>query len=651
MKSRIIYIYVFFVFISLIFIVRGAQIVFFPDKRLTAVKKRNFEKVIKLKPRRGIIYDRKGRELAISVASQSLFADPFLIKNPRAAAKKISRLLKISYNPLYKKIKNKKKRFVWIKRHLTDKEWKTIKKWKIFGLAFVEEPKRVYPNGQLLAQVLGFVGRSGHGLEGLELKWDSVLSGSEKKVLVHKDAMGRPLFSDIHISESLVHLRANGADIHLTIDSDLQFFFEKELKKTVSKFSAKSAMGIIMDPQTGEILSMAHFPSFDLNKPFQSNPKLFRNRTVTDAFEPGSTLKSFVVASALKKGVVLTKNYEGSESGFSVEGHTIREAEAGKYFQDLSLREILSLSSNVGSAQTALDVGAEFLYSVLKDFGFGSKLGIRFPGESRGILQKPPWKKLKLATIGFGHSMSATALQITSAYSAVAGGGLLRKPYLVKSIDYKETNRREDFSPQVLRKALNPKQAETMTVMLISAVSGDGTGRRAKVKGFLSAGKTGTAQVVDLEQGGYKSDKYISSFVGFIPAHNPRYVIYTAIEEPEDEFYGSRVAAPVFSRVAEYAVRQAGLSPTLIAEKNILQKQEVKLQNSEPAVERQPASEGKTPHFVGLSLRQAFQKARQNKIHLAIKGSGKVIKSVPRAGEKMPSHKKIHLTLSNEKAH
>ena len=644
MKSRIIFVCVILLFFYFTFVIRGIVLQFFPDERLISVKKKNFERVIKLKPRRGIIYDRYGRELAISIASQSLFADPFLIKNPKLAAKKLSRLLGISYSSLYKKIKNKERRFVWIKRHITDKEWEKIKSWKIYGLSFLEEPKRMYPNGSLLAQMMGFVGQDGHGLEGIELSYDRFLSGEEKKVLVYKDARGRPLFSDVIFDTSLVNLRSNGADIYLTIDSDLQFFFEKELRKVVEHYSARSGVGIIMNPQTGEILSLAHFPSFNLNQPFQSDPQLFRNRVVTDAFEPGSTLKSFVVGAALKNNIPPTQRYEGSEEGFLVGNHVIREAEAGKYFQNLDLREILSFSSNVGAAQVALDVGDQSLYNILKDFGFGSKLGIVFPGENPGILKKPPWKQLQLATIGFGHAVSVTPLQMVTAYSAIANGGMLKQPYFVSSIQYKETNRTETYETTDLRRVLTSEQARIMTMMLISAVSYNGTGSKAQVKGFLSAGKTGTAQVVDKEHGGYLTKQYISSFVGFIPAHNPQFVIYVAVEQPQEKFYGSTVAAPVFSNVAEYAVRQAGLSPILISERNILQEKEVDLKQKK--IKRSIAEDREhVPYFIGLSLREAYQKARDTEVRLKVKGSGKVVSVIPLSGEPLPKDRKISLFL------
>ena len=643
MKSRILFICCLLSFFYLAVFFRGSWLLFFPDQRLISAKKKNFETIVKLKPRRGIIYDRHGRELAITVAGQSVFADPSLINNPKTIATKLSRLLNIPYKNIYKKIKNKNRRFVWIKRHINEKKVELIQSWKIKGLGFLEEPKRVYPNGSLLAQTLGFVGRDGRGLEGLELSYDSILSGEEKKVLVRKDAMGRPLFSDM--DTSLITLRANGSDIYLTIDSDLQFFFEKELKKVVTQYSAQFATGIVMDPRTGEVLAIAHYPSFNLNRPFNSNPALFRNRSVTDSFEPGSTFKPFIMAGALKKDILPTTRYDGLGGQLSVDGHVIKEAESSHQFEDMTLREILSYSSNVGSAQVALDLGDEFLYKNLKDFGFGSKLGLAFPGESAGILNKPPWKPLQLATIGFGHAVSVTPLQMATAYSAVAGGGILHKPYLVQAIYNKESGRKETFKPKILKRVLTPEQAKTMTVMLISAVSEGGTGMKAQVKGFLSAGKTGTAQVVDSKEGGYITGQYISSFAGFIPAHDPRFVIYTVIHQPQKKFYGSTVAAPVFSKVAEYAVRQSGLSPVLISEKNILHKTTLQPKKKK-TVERVPSSEeGKTPNFIGLSLRKAYQKARQQNIQLKITGSGQVTSMVPDPNTALPQNRTVQLIL------
>ena len=640
MKSRMVLICFTLCFIYLVFIIQGARLQFFPDSRLISVKKQNFEKLIRLKPRRGIIYDRNGRELAISVAAHSLFADPFLIKDPYTVAKKLSKLLNLPFSSLYKKIKNKKKRFVWIKRHIEETSAKTVRGWKIRGLALLQEPKRVYPNSSLLSQTLGFVGHDGKGLEGLELFYDKILRGSEKQILVRKDAMGRPLLSEGKVGFS--PFNSNGADIYLTIDSDLQFFFEKSLKNVVQKYLATSALGLIMDPKNGEILALAHFPSFNPNYPLTYDPSFFRNRSITDAFEPGSTLKPFIIATALKRGIAPKTLYSGQEGKLTVEGHVIKEAESSHQFEDMTLRDIVSYSSNIGSAQVALDIGADFLYESLKDFGFGHQTNIAFPGESAGILHKPPWKKLQLATIGFGHAISVTPLQMAVAYSAIAGGGVVRKPRLIKKIHYKEEGRKKLSQTKELRRVLTEEEAQTLTVMLISAVKSErGTGRKARVKGFLSAGKTGTAQVVDSKEGGYIKDQYISSFAGFLPAHDPRFVIYVVVRQPQKKFYGSTVAAPVFSKVAEYAVRQAGLSPVLITEKNLLKKTQPRLRKKR----KRRVEDGQTPDFIGLSLREAYQKAKAESLQIKIKGSGQITKSVPAPFSPLPEDKTLTLIM------
>ena len=651
MKSRIYFIYYILLIVFFSFLVRGAWLQFFSDTRLITAKKKNFEKIIKLKPRRGTIYDRYGRELAISITSYSLFADPSMIHSPYSVAIKLSRLLKQSFKDIYNKIKNKERRFVWLKRHILDSKINQIRSWHIDGLAFLEEPKRVYPNDSLLAQTLGFVGHDGYGLEGLELSYNLELSGEEKHVLVQKDAKGRPfLFSSTRIDP--ITLRANGADIYLTIDSELQFFLEKELKKSVKKFSAHSALGLILNPETGEILAIANVPSFNLNDPFHVPKRLFRNRVVTDAFEPGSTLKPFVAAAALKKNIPLTKKYSNQRGALVIDGHVIHEAETHKdqnEIKTMDIREILTHSSNIGAAQIALDIGDNFLYQSLTEFGFGSKLGLKFPSESQGILNLPPWKKHQLATIGFGHSIAVTPLQLAMAFSVIANGGVLKKPYLVKSIHYKESGKKEVFKPVSLKVVLSKEQAKSITVMLISAMSDQGTGSRARVKGFLAAGKTGTAQIVS-EKGGYLPNQYIASFAGFIPAQNPSFVIYLAIKDPKKYFYGSIVAAPTFANIAKYAVREAGLSPVLMSEKNVLRSKLNQKKKSLTSFEKAGGSKSTDPYmpdFIGLSLRSVYQKAREMQIDLKVRGSGKVVRTIPIAGEALNPHHPVQIFMQN----
>lgn len=637
-KKRILFTSSVFILLWLLLLYRGLSLQVFPQKRLSLLKKELFETTLNVKSRRGIIYDRNGKELAVSVSSLSLFADPKQMDEPYYAAKLLSSLFSIPKKNLLKNLLDKKKRFVWIKRHLKKQEISTIQAWKIKGLHFISEPKRFYPKNVSLSQVLGFTGIDGQGLEGVEKQYDKWLKGTEKRYILKRDARGRPLFADF---TPFIHW-TSGYNIYLTVDSDLQFYLEKELKKALSKSKAKSALGLVLDAKTSEILAMVSLPSYNLNNPFRFNQKLWRNRTLTDSYEPGSTLKPFTVAAALKKGISPKKTYQTKEGFLKVGGEVIKEAERDKKFKSLmDMSEILSFSSNVGAARLSLEVGDEDLRKTLLGFGFNKKTGVDFPGESAGLLHPLKWRPIETVTAGFGHGVSATALQIANAYTAIANGGTLKKPILVKEIRNPYNGESRSLKSEVIRSVLTKEQAHILTLMLTSAVEEKGTGFRARVPGYLSAGKTGTAQMVDFKKGGYKKE-YISSFAGFVPAHNPKFVIYVAIEGAKKNFYGSILAAPIFSKVASYSVRKAGLSPVVLDEKDFFIKQNF----SASKAKRKPAFNGnQVPDFKGLALRHVVKEAGKIGLSLKIKGSNRVIKTDPPGGAPLPENKTLTVIL------
>ena len=641
MKNRIQIIIIFIIVCGVVFLFKGARLQLFPSYRMISAKRNLFEKAVKIKPQRGIIYDRYGRELALSVSSFSLFADPSLIKNRTQAADKLSRLLKISRSKILKKIKNKKRRFVWIKRHISQKEKSVVESWGVYGLGFIEEPKRVYPNEGLMSQVLGFTGSGGRGLEGAELTYDHLLKGREQKIITPKDARGRPLFID-----AVSFDKSKGSDIYLTIDADFQFVLERELKKAVKQFKASSAVGLILNAQTAEILSLAHFPNFNPNRPLSYNPSLYRNRAAADVFEPGSTFKTFITASALKENMTPGKKYDTKQGKLKIGKHLIEEAESDHLYDELSISEILMVSSNVGSALLALDLTDRVLYSSLKEWGFGEKIGLEFPLEGKGVLQPPPWRDILTSNVGFGQGVSATPLQIASAYLAIAGGGELKKPYLLQAVVGWNGQEKTIKKSQTIKRILTPEQSELLTMMLIQAAGPKGTGSKARIKGFLTAGKTGTAQKPDFKKGGYAPGKYISSFVGFVPANQPEFVIYIAVDEPSTKFYGSTVAAPVFASVGSYILRRTGVSPSLIEESEILSEKKESLPLQKNTNKKITAVE-KTPEFRGLSLRRAFQKAKEMDLKLKIKGAGKVRSSIPFPGEPLPKDRQVFVILDS----
>ena len=311
MKSRIIILFSFFLGLWTLVLVRAAMVQIFPNSRLEALKKRQFETSIQIRTRRGAILDRNGKELAASVPSYSLFADPKLIENHMLTSVRLGKMLGVAPNNIRRRLRDRHRRFLWIKRQLSEAQMQKIKEWEEPGLGFIVEPKRIYPNGSLLAQTLGFVGNEGSGLEGLELQYDKQLKGQMKQIILPRDARGRPLLPD---GRALTDV-PDGSDLELTIDGELQFVLEQELTKTTERFEATSALGIVMDAHTSEILAVANVPTFDLNEAFRFPNASRRNRAVADAFEPGSTFKTFLIAAALSQNVARPSSRFFCENG------------------------------------------------------------------------------------------------------------------------------------------------------------------------------------------------------------------------------------------------------------------------------------------------------------------------------------------------
>lgn len=625
-----------------VLIVRAGFLQMLPDSRLDNLKRRQFETSLQIRTRRGAIVDRQGNELAASVPAYSLFADPRMVKDSYRLAKRLSKSFNLPEKNTRKRLRDPQRRFIWLKRQMSEAERDAVKKWEEPGLGFIEEPKRVYPNGNLLNQVLGFVGSEGGGLEGLELQFNKDLEGQLKQVLLPRDARGRPLLAD---GRSVTEV-PDGADLELTIDYEAQFNLEQELHSVVDKFEASSAVGIIMDAQTSEILAMANMPL--------SNG---RNRLVTDAYEPGSIMKTFVIASALRENLVRPSTRYFCERGrWKIGDKWIKEAMESEKFEWLNVTEILAQSSNIGTAKIAFDVGAQRLFQGLTDFGFGAKTGVDLPGEARGIVNPLPWRPHLLSNISFGHGIAVTPMQMIAAYGAIANGGVLKRPLLVKKIKRPGEELPQEFQAQEIRRVLNPQDAATMRLMLTAATEEKATGANARIPGYHVAGKTGTAQKVDTEKGGYKPNAYVSSFAGFVPAHNPRYVILISIDDPKKAYYGSQVAAPVFSKLAQYMVRRAGLPPVLITENNMVRGQQSDKRRSEvqikaiadlkATVETEAAS-GVFPNLLGLTLREALSRVRPQASQIEVRGHGVVVRTVPASGAAVPSRHRVTLVLEN----
>ena len=670
-SQRIFFVIFAFAMLWSVLFIRSAWLQLLPNTKLSRLQNKLFERAVTLKPRRGNIYDRYNKELAVSIPSQSLFADPQRMSEPYYSAKKLAQLFNKPKKFFLKKFLDKNKRFVWVKRHLNEKELQQIKSWNLEGLHFLKESKRFYTNGGSLSQVLGFTGVEGQGLEGIEKQYESILKGESQKVLMQRDARGRPLFRDFSPFISKV----SGYDVHLTIDSDLQFYLEKGLKQAIQKSQAESAIGLILSAETSEVLAMANLPNYNSNQAIRASAWIRRNRSVTDIFEPGSTLKTFTIISALKNGISPAKMYSSRDGRLEIGSTVITEADSKKKFKTfLNLSEILAFSSNVGAGAVALDIGDKKLRKTFTSFGFSEKTGIDFPGEVKGLLKELPWREVKTATISFGHGIASTALQVANAYTAIANGGWLKQPLLVKKIRNPYTGEEKNFKVKNLKRVLTEEEARTLSLMLISVTEESGTGTLASVPGYFVAGKTGTAQKVDLKNRGYKKGEYISSFAGFIPAQDPKFVIYLMIDGAKDNFYASSLVAPLFSRAASYAVRQAGLLPTVLAEENIVstskierslssqkdsgkrtwfrkidrafdinQSQIMSYNNTE--IENNSAKQNLflMPELKGLSVRQALKELNNKGLKINIQGSGRLLKSFPQSGEALSKKEQVVL--------
>jgi cell division protein FtsI (penicillin-binding protein 3) len=618
-------------FILVFFLIAGRayylQVVQAPDLQSRANQQR--QRVIKLAPQRGGIYDNWGDPLAVSLAAESLYADPLMVKKPKEAAAKLSKLLKSSKKELTRLLSSRK-RFVWLQRKLDPEIAKKVRSLKINGLQFVTERKRYYPQANTASHVIGFTGLDPRGLEGLELEYDQQLQGQPGRLVSLRDARGRGLAS----ADQMVQGGVAGHNLYLTLDRSLQYVAEKELARVVKETGAVGGTVVMMEPASGRILALASQPDYNPNLAGRYAAAKRRNRAVTDMYEPGSTFKPFLLAAVLEEGLVSPNQKIYCENGrFSVGGKTIRDH---KKFKKLTLKEVLKFSSNIGFAKLGKALGREKFYSYISDFGFGEPTGIDLPGEVGGLVRPPSrWFEIDLAAISFGQGLSVTPIQIATAISAIANGGLLMEPYLVEKITDASGEVVMRRLPEVRRRVVSEKTANIVKNMMISVTEPGGTGTRAALAGYQVAGKTGTAQKVDTVTGGYSPDKRVSSFVGFVPADNPALVLSVTVDEPQGKTYGGLVAAPVFARIA---------SQTL-SHMNILPKGEVVAMTKEqlaaeplpdlaallPAVE---SSDGiRMPDFTGLSYRQVLQLMQEKKLNLKLSGSGHVVRQSPAPGK------------------
>jgi len=552
-KQRIVFIQILIVLIIFLLGAKSFDIQIFQAENLTKKAEHDYASYITIKGERGQILDRKMYELATSIDAISITACPKKIKNPHIAAQKISKILGMNKKKLQKKLSTKDM-FAWIKRRVSPDQANEIKKLNLQGIYFENDSKRFYPNKNLAAQIIGFTGNDNSGLEGLEFKFNSFLEGSSSKIRIKRYGNGRILNLD---KKRRVHLKGNS--IVLTIDKKIQFLSEQILEKTVKAHKAQSGMALVMRPQTGEILSIAHFPEFNPNNFKGYDNTIFRNRAVTDTFEPGSTMKVFTAAAALEKGFTPESIFFCENGTYKIGAFTIHDTHSYTW---LSINQIIQLSSNIGATKIAEAIGKKVLHNYLANFGFGDKTGIATPGETSGrLLPYKKWSNIDRGAISFGQGVSVSAIQLLSGISAIANNGKLMKPMLVKKIVSNGGKTLQAYHPQAIRQVISKKSALQVKNMMNLVVENDGTGTKAAIDGYTVCGKTGTAQKALKNKKGYSKNRYTSVFAGFAPKNNSELAILVAIDEPKKQYYGGDVAAPAFKAIMAESFNYLNIAP------------------------------------------------------------------------------------------
>lgn len=641
-----------FACLFLVLIGRLAHLQIARHDELLRLAERQHSKAVALRPQRGLIFDRHGQPLAISSATESLYALPPRIDDAPGLARALAPLLEEPPGELRKRLAADRP-FVWVKRKLPPPVAQKIRALRAPGLGFVEESARFYPNRELAAHVLGFEGVDSRGLEGIEYAYESHLAGQSGLALVERDALGRGASG----APTVVKPATPGKSVVLTLDATIQYLAEKEIEAAWRRTLARSAMAVVLDTRTGELLALAIRPTFNPNRIAAATPHQWRNRAVTDPFEPGSTFKAILAAAALEEGVVRPADlFYGEQGAITVASTVIRD---WKPYGWLTFSEVLQHSSNVGAIKVGLALGRERYARYIAAFGFGSLTGLGLPGESRGQVRPPErWSGLSLAAMSMGQELSVTALQMVSAFAAVANGGRLLQPQIVREVWDAQGREVGGFKPRLVRQVISPETARTLTKLLTRVVS-EGTGARAAIAGHAVAGKTGTAQKLDPATGRYSRTKSVLSFVGFAPADEPRIAMLVLLDEPQTAQWGSEAAAPIFARIGEEVLRYLNVpsqeshpvqivsgadaakgagpragDPRRVPEPEAWVRGSVGAGSAVviPAGGWVGSPEPTMPNLIGRSFREALATLSAYDVHVEVSGRGIVVAQQPSAG-------------------
>lgn len=609
------------------------------------------QKVVTLDAPRGTIFDAHGRQLAVSVETVSVGVFPKRVEDPAHLANVLSNLLKLPQRELLAKFSNKKKGFTWVARKIDRSRAEKIRELDLQGVELLPESKRFYPMGPLAAQVLGYVGTDNKGLAGLEFLYEREVASERGQRTVVRDGLHGTML-DPELEQAAAK---PGKDLYLTIDAALQQIVERELQAGMVRTNAKRGMAVMLDPDNGAILAMASAPTFDPNNFGSFTKSTWRNLPVMDAYEPGSTFKMVTLAAALEAHKVdLMQTIFCGNGSIVLYGTKINDH---KSFGNLTVREIIAKSSNIGAIHLGRAAGTERLYATIEAFGFGRNTGIDLPSENPGLLRPvEKWSPITPAYVSFGQGISITALQLTNAFAAIANGGRLLRPYVVSAVGNRPAERAQ--RTQVMKLPISPASVRLVRSSLESVVL-EGTAKHAGIPGYRAAGKTGTAQKAG--KGGYLANRYISSFVGFAPVEDASFVLAVVLDEPWPAYHGGDAAAPIFAAIASQSLLYLGVRPERDpqelwpGQKNepLVEGQIAAIEPEGDAAGEQPEPEelppGTMPAFVGLTARQALARAGELGLKPTLVGHGVVALQDPPAGtplEAAGGELELHLDMA-----
>lgn len=570
---------------------------------------------------RGTIYDSKGRELAVSMMVKSLYVDPSQVRDADRLAADLSPILDMKAEDIKERIALGGG-FVWLKRRMepeaVEKVRALIRAQELNCLNFQEESKRYYPNDQLAAQVLGFVGTDDIGLEGIELVVDDTIKGQVEKRFVLTDKNSWPIFASTYSDKGFERCKS----VYLTLDNTVQFIVEQALDRAMVETKPKAITAIVMDPKTGDVLAMANRPTYNPNRFYEYSYDEWRNRAVSFVYEPGSTFKAVVAAAALQEGLVAPQKVFVDPGYVMVSGRRIQNWNQ-ESFGTVTFTDVIKNSINTGFVQVGMEVGAQRMDKYVRLFGFGDATGIELPGEESGILFDPKeMRDSDLATMSIGQSIAVTPIQLAAAMSAIANKGVLLKPHIIHSVVNPDGSTLSERQVETVRSAIDESTAATLVSMLEQVVASGG-GQKASVKGYRIAGKTGTAEKISHSSSGYLEGHYIASFCGFAPVEDPRVTVLIIIDDPDGVYYGGQIAAPIAGEIFEHVLRYLNVKPHA----NYL---DVKPLPAPPTVPKHAlvAPQGKVliPDLTGKSLRQALEDLSALGLRMKPSGTGSAVR-------------------------